>query len=76
MEEVGLKTIREYIEVRQNTIAAGIVNRPILKLCVDQEPVRGTVRRLWWWEQPMDIDLASAGNDIDLGVFAASTWFK
>lgn len=73
LEEVGLKTIREYIEVRRNTIAA-------LKLCVDQEPVRGTVRRLWWWEQPMDIDLASvrgydhaevAGNDIDLGVFAA-----
>ena len=80
MEEVGLKTIREYIEVRRNTIAAGIVNRPIFKLCVDQETVRGTVRRLWWWEQPMDIDLASvgvddlaevAGNDIDLGVFAA-----
>ena len=61
----------------------GIPSLP--KLCVDQEPVRGTVRRLWWWEQPMDIDLASvggydlaevAGNDIDLGVFAASTWLK
>ena len=79
-EEVGLKTIREYIEVRRNTIAAGIINRPILKLCVDQETVRGTVRRLWWWEQSMDIDLASvrgndladvAGHDIDLGVYAA-----
>ena len=79
-EEVGLKTIREYIEVRRNTIAVGIINRPILKLCVDQETVRGTVRRLWWWEQSMDIDLASvrgydpaevAGNYIDLGVVAA-----
>ena len=26
LEEVGLKTIREYIEVRRNTIAAGIVS--------------------------------------------------
>ena len=41
---------------------------------MDQETVRGTVRRLWWWKQPMDIDFASVGvddNDIDLGVFAA-----
>ena len=32
LEEVGLFTIREYIEVRRQTIADSIVDRPIFKL--------------------------------------------
>ena len=80
LEEVGLFTIREYIEVRRQTIADSIVDRPIFKLCLDQESVRGTVPHLWWWEQSMDIDLSRVGgddlavvdeSDLDLEVFAA-----
>ena len=75
-----LFTIREYIEVRRQTIANSIVDRPIFKLCLDQESVRGTVPHLWWWEQSMDIDLLRVGgddlavvekSDLDLEVFAA-----
>ena len=54
LEEVGLFPIRQYIEVRRQTIAAYIVNRPIFQLCVDEERRRGTSPRLWW-EQPMDL---------------------
>ena len=73
-------TIRKYIEVRRQTIADSIVDRPIFKLCLDQEPVRGTVTHLWWWDQSMDIDLSRVGgddlavvdeSDLDLEVFAA-----
>ena len=57
LEEVGLYTIREYIVKRRQTIAAYIVDRPIL--CVDESRRRGTSsRHLWWWEQTMDLDLA------------------
>ena len=81
LEEVGLFTFREYIEVRRQTIADSIVDRPIFKLCVEQESVRGTVPHLWWWEQSMDIDLLRVGgddlavvdkSDLDLEVFAHS----
>ena len=81
LEEVGLFTIREYIEMRRQTIANTIVDRPIFKLCLDQEPVRGTVPHLWWWEQSIDIDLSRVGgddlavvdkSDLDLEVFAHS----
>jgi len=80
LEEVGLFTIQKYIEVRRQTIADSIVDRPIFKLCWDQESVRGTVPHLWWWEQSMDIDLSRVGgddlavvdeSDLDLEVFAA-----
>ncbi|KAL7524098.1 hypothetical protein ACHAXR_001561, partial [Thalassiosira sp. AJA248-18] len=37
LEEVGLRTIRQYIEVRRQTIAAYIVDRPIFGFCRDGE---------------------------------------
>jgi len=59
LEEVGLHTIAEYIEVRRQTIAKYIVDRPIFTLCMEEERRRGTsARRQWWWEQPVDWDLA------------------
>ena len=62
LEEVGLHTIRDYIEVRRQTIAAYIVHRPIFELCVEESRRRGTSPRLWWWEQAMDLDLAREVN--------------
>ena len=60
LEEVGLHTVEEYIQVRRQTIAAYIVNRPIFEACVDGERRQGSSPRQWWWEQPMDLDLARA----------------
>ena len=59
LEEVGLHTIAEYIEVQRQTIAKYIVDRPIFTLCMEEERRRGTAaNRQWWWEQPTDWDLA------------------
>ena len=58
LNKVGLKTIREYILVRRNTIAAYIRDRPIFNLCVDAERKRGTSPRLYWWEQPLDSEMS------------------
>jgi hypothetical protein len=60
-EEVGLYTIREYIEKRRQSIANYIIDRPIFDLCVEGKRKRGTSPRQWWWEQSMDLDLAREG---------------
>ena len=61
---MGLLTIRQYIEVRRQTIANYIVHRPIFDLCLGEERRRGTSKRLWWWEQRMDLDLAREMGDV------------
>ena len=42
---------------------------PIYKLCKEAERKRGTGDRLYWWEQPMDLEGASpatmAEDDLD-----------
>ena len=58
LEEVGLYTMKEYIEVRRQTITNYIVNRPIFALCTEAERKRGSMPRQFWWEQPMDLDAA------------------
>ena len=60
MEEVGLYPAAHYVEVRRQTIARFIVNRPIYGFCEGSERRRGTSPRQWWWEQPMDLDVARA----------------
>ena len=60
MEEVGLHPIAHYVEVRRQTIARFIVNRPIFECCVGGTRRRGTNRHQWWWDQPMDLDTARA----------------
>ncbi|EJK46520.1 hypothetical protein THAOC_34809 [Thalassiosira oceanica] len=55
-EVVVLFPIRHYIEVRRQTGAAYIVNRPIFDRCVDEERPRGSSYHLLiWWEQPIDL---------------------
>ena len=69
-EEVGLFPIRHYIEVRRQTVAAYIVNRPIFDRCVDAERPRGSSYHLFWWEQPVDLNLARGGEQSSPGVAA------
>ena len=57
LKEVGLFTIAHYVEVRRQTIASFIVNRPIFDFCMEGEQKRGTSPRQYWWEQPMDLEV-------------------
>ena len=60
MEEVGLHTVEHYIDVRRQTIANFIVNRPIFKFCTEARRKRGTAPRQFWWDQQFDLDEARA----------------
>ncbi len=57
MEEVGLYTIWHYVQVRRQTIAKYIVDRPILTFFMGKERRRGTSPHQFWWEKPVDWDL-------------------
>ena len=64
LEECGMHTIGEYIDVRRQTIAMYVATRPILDECKQGERKRGAIPRRWWWEQKMDLDVADAtGSD-------------
>ncbi len=57
LQECGLKTIEEYIFIRWQMIVVYVATRPIVNKCSQGEQKRGAVPRLWWWEQPMDLDI-------------------
>ena len=61
----GLHTIEHYVQVRRARTLLWVEERPILKLCREAEKRRGTTPHLYWWEQPMDLDKASAGAPAD-----------
>ena len=64
LEECGLRTIGEYIDIRRQTIAVHVATRPILDKCKQGVRKRGAIPRRWWWEQKMDLDVADAtGSD-------------
>ena len=46
------------MDVRRQTVANFIVNRPIWELCAGAVRRRGSPIRPFWWDQPMDLDLA------------------
>jgi hypothetical protein len=58
LEAAGLQTIAHYMGVRRQTVANFIVNQPIWKLCAGAVRRRGSPIRPFWWDQPMDFDLA------------------
>jgi len=60
LEECGMHTIGEYIDVRRQTIAMYVATRPILDDCKQGERKRGAIPHRWWWEQKMDLDVADA----------------
>jgi hypothetical protein len=58
LQAVGLKLIAHYMGVWGQTIANFIVNRPIYELCAGAVRKRGLRVPPFWWNQPMDLDLA------------------
>ena len=58
LKEAGLFSVTHYVEVRRQTIAKYIVNRPIFDFCREGKRRRGTSPRQYWWEQTMDFDVA------------------
>ena len=60
-----MHTIREYIKVRRQTIAAYIVHRPIFELCVEERRRRGTSPHALWWNQAMDLELVREFGETD-----------
>ena len=65
LADAGIHTIAHYVQVRRARIMRWVEDRPILKLCREAERRRRTTPRLYWWEQPMDLDEASAGARAD-----------
>ena len=61
----GFHTIKHYVQVRRARILRWVEDRPILKLCREADRRHGIMLRLYWWEQPMDLDKASAGAPAD-----------
>ncbi len=58
LKAVGLKSIAHYVDVRCQTVANYIVNRPIHELCAGAVKNRGLLVQPFWWDQPMDLNLA------------------
>ena len=64
LEECGLRSIAEYINVRWQMIAVYVATRLILDKCMQDKRKRGTIPRRWRWEQKMGLDVADAtGSD-------------
>jgi hypothetical protein len=57
LQECGMKTIMEYIQICRQMIGVYVATRPILQECRQGKQQRGTVPHRWWWEQPMDLDV-------------------
>ena len=70
LEEVGMYSIQQYVEVCRNTILRHIANRPIFELCREAGRQRGTSHRHYWWEQPMDLEAVRAEVNFAAGVAA------
>jgi hypothetical protein len=58
LEAAGRQTITHYMDMRRQTVANFIVNRPIWELCAGAVRRRGLPIRPFQWDQPMDLDLA------------------
>jgi hypothetical protein len=58
LEKAGLETITHYMGVRRQTVVNFIVNQPIWELCAGAVRKRGLPIQPFWWDQPMDLDLA------------------
>ena len=63
LREARLKTIREYIAKRRQTVLRTIVDRPILEECRGAERRRGSPVRLYWWEQDFEKEVSLRGVD-------------
>ena len=51
LEEVGLYSIEDYVQKRQNTVANYVATQPIFDLCLEAERQSGSTSSRRWWEQ-------------------------
>ena len=58
-----LRTIRESIAQRRQTVFQAIADRPILEACRGAERRRGSPTRLYWWEQDFEAELSTEEED-------------
>jgi hypothetical protein len=58
LKAVGLKSTAHYVDVQCQTVANFIVNQPIHELCAGAVRKRGLPVQPFWWDQPMDLNLA------------------
>ena len=56
VEELGLRTIERYVQVRRVMIATWVADHPNLGGCKDGAWMCGSVPHLCWWEQSMTLD--------------------
>ena len=63
LEKANLKTIREYVAKRRQTVFRAIKDRPILRECRGAERLRGSPVRLSWWEQEFEEEVELRGVD-------------
>jgi hypothetical protein len=50
LDAASLQTITNYMDVRRQTVANFIVNRPIWELCAGAVRSRGSPIRPFWWD--------------------------
>ena len=67
-----LRTIRESIARRRQTVLQAIADRPILEECKRAERRRGRPTRLYWWEQECEEELSTEEEDEE----AEEDWFN
>ena len=69
LEKANLKTIREYVAKRRQTVFRATADRPILEECRRAERLRGSPVRLSWWEQEFEeeVELRGVDEEEDLG---------
>ena len=56
LNECGLQTVEVYIRRRRAAIVDWVATRPLHAACREGEPMRGSPRHLWWWEQEFALD--------------------
>ena len=55
LDKCELANVSEYIRRLWQTIAAFVVDCPLLLACWGGEQKLGSPHRQWWWEQKMDL---------------------
>ena len=58
LKAAGLQTIAHFMDMHWQTVTNFIVNQPIWELCVGAVRRRGSPVQPFWWDQPMDLNLA------------------
>ena len=66
----GLRSIEYYVRIRRARILKWVEARPIYRLCRAAVRKRGTPPRTFWWEQPMNMELAPMHLEEATGVRA------